>query len=262
MNLGRLFGGKKERSAPGVRLKIGPAPPAGMRVYAVGDIHGRLDLLDELHDLIFDDGKHGQPLVKAVVYLGDYVDRGLQSREVVDRLLEAPLAGFRAYYLKGNHEQALLDFCEDASVGPAWRGFGGAETMHSYGVPMAGSLTTRREFETARAAFVELLPANHLAFFRALKLFVTLGDYHFVHAGVRPGVSLERQVPEDLLWIRDVFLDADADFGKIVVHGHTPEPEPVIRGNRIGIDTGAYMTGVLTCLVLEKGERRFLQTGR
>lgn len=262
MNLGRLFGGRKQRSAAGVRLKIGPAPPAGMRVYAVGDIHGRLDLLDELHELILADSNHGQPLVKAVVYLGDYVDRGLQSKEVVDRLLEAPLSGFRAYHLKGNHEQALLDFCDDASVGPAWCSFGGVETMHSYGVAMGGAVATRREFEAARVDFLERLPAAHLAFFRALKLSVTLGDYHFVHAGVRPGVSLERQLPEDLLWIRDVFLDADDDFGKIVVHGHTPEPEPVMRVNRIGVDTGAYVTGILTCLVLEKGERRFLQTGR
>jgi len=128
MSLGRLFGGKKERSIAGVRLKTGPAPPAGMRIYAVGDIHGRLDLLDELHDLILADSEHGQPLVKAVVYLGDYVDRGLQSKDVVSRLLEAPLAEFRTFYLKGNHEQALLDFYEDPSVGPAWRSFGGVET--------------------------------------------------------------------------------------------------------------------------------------
>jgi serine/threonine protein phosphatase 1 len=233
-----------------------------MRVYAIGDIHGRLDLLDELHGLILADSERSQPIVKAVVYLGDYVDRGLQSKEVVDRLLEGPLPGFRPYYLKGNHEQALLDFLEDVSVGPAWRNFGGCETMHSYGVAMAGTLATRHEFEAAQADFAARLPASHLAFFRALKLSVTLGDYHFVHAGVRPGVPLERQVPEDLLWIRDVFLDSDEDFGKTVVHGHTPEPQPVIRHNRIGIDTGAYMTGILTCLVLEKGERRFLQTGQ
>lgn len=262
MLLSRLFGTREPRQAAAPRRRGGPTPPPGMRVYAVGDIHGRLDLLDELHSLIAADSERGQPLVKAVVYLGDYVDRGLQSKEVVDRLLQAPLADFRVYCLKGNHEQAFLDFLEDPAVGPAWRSFGGVETMHSYGVSMDGMLTTPAEFESARAALVERLPPSHLAFFRGLKLSVTLGDYHFVHAGVRPGVPLERQVPEDLLWIRDVFLDSDNEFGKIIVHGHTPEAEPVIRHNRIGIDTGAYMTGVLTSLVLENGERRFLQAGR
>lgn len=261
MSLGKLFGGRERGASVRDRREKGPAVPLGMRVYAIGDIHGRLDLLDQLHDLIQRDSEASQAPIKTVVYLGDYIDRGWQSRGVIERLLERPLAGFRMHFLKGNHEQALLDFLDDPSVGPAWRNFGGTETMHSYGVALSNAVTLS-DFEAARLDLAARLPASHLAFFRALKLSVTLGDYHFVHAGVRPGIALERQLQEDLLWIRDAFLESDDDFSKVIVHGHTPEPRPVIRPNRIGIDTGAYMTGILTCLVLERTARHFLQTGR
>ncbi len=232
-----------------------PQPPAGMRLYAVGDIHGHVDQLDRLHDLILEDAARGQPLVKAIVYVGDYVDRGLQSKQVIDRLLSQPLPDFRTYYLKGNHEEALLDFLDDPAVGPSWSNFGGLETLHSYGVDIRPPL-----YDEMRAQFQAKLPETHRAFYRSLKLSVTLGDYHFVHAGVRPGVTLERQVPADLLWIREAFLESDTNHGKVIVHGHTPKAEPENRHNRIGIDTGVYMTGVLTAVVLDRGDRRFLQT--
>ena len=236
-----------------------PEAPPGVRIYAIGDIHGQLELLDKLHAAIEEDTREGGALQRMLVYLGDYVDRGLQSREVISRLLEGPLPGFRAVHLKGNHEQAVLDFLEDPSIGMQWAGFGGLETLYSYGITDAPTLSKPDQFFKAADLFFERLPADHLRFFKGLPTSLTLGDYYFCHAGVKPGVPLERQSEDDLLWIREEFLDSPADFGKVVVHGHTPEPEPVLKPNRIGVDTGAYMTGVLTCVVLEGTQARFLQ---
>lgn len=252
-----LFGTKDKDAA--ARAAARPAVPAGLRVYAIGDIHGRLDLLEDLHAQIRRDLAVGAPLQAVLVYLGDYVDRGLHSKEVVNLLINGPLPAGRAIFLKGNHEEAFLDFLGDPGFGMVWRNFGGLETLHSYGVPEAARLATVDQFLLAHRSLQESLPAAHLTFLRSLRLNVSFGDYFFAHAGVRPGVPLDRQSDEDLLWIRDQFLDSAEDFGKIVVHGHTPEAEPVIRANRIGIDTGAYMTGVLTALVLEGTTRRFLQ---
>jgi serine/threonine protein phosphatase 1 len=194
-----------------------------------------------------------------IVYLGDYVDRGLTSRQVIDRLIGGPPPGFRAVYLKGNHEEAVLEFLQDPTFGTQWRNFGGLETLYSYGIADAGQLQSPQDFLAAGNMFAERLPAKHLSFLNQLKISVTLGDYFFVHAGERPGTPLDQQREEDLLWIREDFLESQVDFGKVVVHGHTPEPDPVLRANRIGIDTGVYMTGVLTCVVLEDDTQRFLQ---
>ena len=256
----KLSGIFKAKSAPAsAAARRQPEIPPGMRVYAIGDIHGQIELLDRLHREIEADACQGRQLQSVIVYLGDYVDRGLHSREVVERLLEGPPAGFRAVHIKGNHEQAVLDFLEDPSVGVQWASFGGLETLYSYGNPDAARLSKPDEFFKAADLFFDQLPAAHLRFFKDLKPSATIGDYYFVHAGVKPGIPLEKQAEEDLLWIREEFLDSPADFGKIVVHGHTPEPDPVLRANRIGIDTGAYMTGVLTCVVLEGTGQRFLQ---
>jgi serine/threonine protein phosphatase 1 len=258
----KLPGFLKAKSARPAEARRQPEAPPGMRIYAVGDIHGQLELLDRLHGAIAADAATGKQLQNVIVYLGDYVDRGMHSREVVDRILAGPLPGFRAVHIKGNHEQAVLDFLEDPSFGTQWANFGGLETLYSYGVEDAAHITKPAEFFAAADLFSDRLPAAHLRFFKAVQPCVTLGDYYFVHAGVKPGIPLERQAEEDLLWIREEFLDSPADFGKVVVHGHTPEPEPVLRTNRIGIDTGAYMTGVLSCVVLEGSELRFLQAGR
>jgi len=233
--------------------------PDGSRIYAIGDIHGRADLLADLHDQIRADARSA-PARKIVIYLGDYVDRGLQSREVVDTLIEAPLPGFEAIHLKGNHEAALLDFLTDVRIGPNWMQFGGGSTLLSYRVGLANPGVTGTDYVSAQREFVERMPVRHLAFYKNLALNHREGDYFFVHAGIRPGVPLARQTADDMLWIRDDFLDFTGDLGAVVVHGHTITDAPEIRDNRIGIDTGAFATGQLTCLVLEGSERRFLST--
>lgn len=235
--------------------------PEDMRLYAIGDIHGRDDLLADLLNRIGADARHQPSDRNILIFLGDYIDRGLQSREVLDRLTGDPMPGFERVFLKGNHEQALLQFLDDAAFGRTWKYYGGLETLHSYGIKELTLSDDPADFEHARERLEEILPQSHRHFLETLGLTAEFGDYFFTHAGVRPGVSLNRQIEEDLLWIRDDFLESHASFGKIVVHGHTPKEEVVFRRNRIGVDTGAYMTGVLTALVLEGASRRLLQTG-
>jgi len=244
-----------------------PSVPEGSRVYAVGDIHGRSDLLETMHGLIRRDAEaaeaaHGAALRKVVVYLGDYIDRGLESSEVVDLLLDHPLDGFEMFALKGNHEDALLQFLDNTSIGPSWLQFGGDATLYSYGIPMHGGGTDQRSLENMQAYLLRKLPARHREFFKSLRQSHIEGDYFFVHVGVLPGVPLEKQSEKDMLWIRGAFLDSQANYGKIIVHGHTitPTPVPEVLSNRIGIDTGAYSTGVLTCLALQGNEKAFLRT--
>lgn len=239
------------------------AAPEGSVVYAVGDIHGRADLLDTLHGLIVEDAARRDADRRVVVYVGDYVDRGLQSRQTIDLLLDRPLAGFEAVHLLGNHERFLLDFIVDAGAGAGWFRNGGIETLVSYGIrPDRGLATERERLEAAQDALLARLPDRHLRFLHDLKLHHAEGDYLFVHAGLRPGLPLARQTEEDLIWIREEFLNSGADHGKVVVHGHSIVPAPEIRYNRIGIDTGAFASGRLTALVLEGRDRAFLRTGR
>lgn len=237
-----------------------PAVPDGMRLYAVGDIHGRADLLDAVLTRIEADGRDFDGR-KIIIFLGDYVDRGMDSKSVLDRLSAGPPAGFEAVYLKGNHEEAMLQFLADAEFGRTWKYYGGLETLHSYGVTDLIRSDDPREFENVRRRFADALPSAHKVFLDRLSISAEFGDYFFAHAGVRPGVPLNRQIEEDLLWIREEFLQSNSSFGKVVVHGHTPQEEAVFMPNRIGVDTGAYMTGVLTVLVLEGASRRLLQTG-
>lgn len=243
--------------------KTQPQPssvPDGSRIYAVGDIHGRLDLLDAIHGRILRDILDFQGNRQVVVYLGDYVDRGLESREVLDRLLDAPLPGFETVYLKGNHEQTLLDFLDDSRVALDWMNYGGDATLYSYGAGLEGPRSHPATLMRLQEKFRENLPQRHLEFFQNLALAHEEGDYLFVHAGVRPGVPFDAQTESDLLWIRDEFLDSSVNFGKVIVHGHTITRVPEVKKNRIGIDTGAFASGVLTCLVLEGGDGRFLDT--
>lgn len=237
-----------------------PKVPDGRRVYVVGDVHGRADLLRKLHERILEDAKTFADGRTVVVYLGDYVDRGPQSREVIDLLLDEPLTGFEAVYLKGNHEQFLLEFLADASVGPIWMFNGGDATLYSYKVGRTGPWSGDEALRRLQADFRANLPERHLEFFRSLGLSHVEGDYLFVHAGIRPGVAFEEQKEFDLLWIREEFLHSQADHGRVVVHGHTIAPDPDVRANRIGIDTGAFASGRLTCLILEGESRTFLQT--
>ena len=229
----------------------------GRRVYAVGDIHGCAAQLEQLTNTIVRDGENGAE-IQSIVYLGDYVDRGPDSKGVIDRLL-CPPPGFQMHFLRGNHEQLLLDFLEDPNLFRLWKNYGGQETLISYGV-LPPRFDDESAFAEARDQLAEVLPPSHLQFLRSLRLSIEIGDYFFVHAGVRPGVPLESQAAEDLLSIRDEFLMSSKNFGRVVVHGHSPTPSPVRRRNRIGVDTGAYATGRLTAAVLEGADCRFLHT--
>jgi len=193
------------------------------------------------------------------VFLGDYVDRGPNSRGVLERLaterFPTPIIA-----LRGNHEAMLFDFLAEPETASNWRRIGGLETLHSYGLD-AGKVRAGRGYREAAEAFREALPISHLDFLKKTLPCFSAGDYYFCHAGVRPGVPLDAQNEQDLLWMRDPFLSSQANFGKLIVHGHTPVTAPDIRPNRINIDTGAYISGRLTCLVLEADERRFLPAG-
>jgi serine/threonine protein phosphatase 1 len=226
------------------------------RLYVIGDIHGRSDLLDTMIAEIKRDLDARPPAAALTVTLGDYIDRGPDSRGVLDRLTQRAFPT-RHVALKGNHEELFQAFLTDPAVGPQWRHLGGLETLHSYGVAV-GELMRGRGFEEACAALRKAVPEEHLRFLSALKLSVSAGRYFFCHAGVRPGVPLDRQQARDLLWIRDEFLNSKASFGKIVVHGHSPVEQPEILPNRINLDTGAFATGRLTCLVLERDARLFI----
>lgn len=233
-----------------------PALPAGLRLYVIGDVHGRLDLLDRLSAHIDADaaGAAGDVLT---IFLGDYIDRGKDSAGVIERLsggdFPTPICA-----LRGNHEEILLRFLEDESLLESWRKYGGLETLHSYGVDV-GEAMRGRGYDAARASLLARLPEAHLHFLQKTRLWAAHGDYFFAHAGIRPERPLSAQTADDLLWIRDEFLRFPGKLEKIVVHGHTPVEAPDIQANRINIDTGAYLSSVLTALVLEGADRRFIQ---
>jgi serine/threonine protein phosphatase 1 len=239
---------------------IAPEVPAGSRVYAIGDVHGRADLLGHLHQLIHEDAYRRQAPRNVVVYLGDYIDRGQGSAAVIDLLLDDPLPGFERFHLKGNHEDSLLRFLGDVTIGPAWFSYGGDATLTGYGVALPAPGARPQELLHVQRELTRLLPERHRRFFEALTLAHEEGDYLFVHAGLRPGRPLAAQNPTDLLWIRDEFLSSSEDFGKIVVHGHSITARPDVQKNRIGIDTGAFASDILTCLVLEGSDWSFIQT--
>ena len=230
------------------RLKVfgrKPSIPPGLRVYAVGDIHGRLDLLDDLLSRI-DADIAARPASRLVyVFLGDYIDRGTSSRETIDRLIKLSEAR-DCVYLKGNHELIALKCLSDRILFDQWMRLGGVETLMSYGI-FPGQAATGKTIVELQAALHHALPQTHLRFFRDLQPSFECGDFFFAHAGIRPGVDLSRQTDNDLLWIRDDFLSSDEDFNKIIVHGHTPSRTIEVKPNRINIDTGAYTTGRLTC---------------
>ena len=233
-----------------------PSVPAGSRVYAVGDVHGRADLLRAVFTRI-DGDLNARPVAKPIqVFIGDYIDRGPHSREVVE-LLIARGREHNAQFLKGNHEAYAVRFLTDPAVLAEWKYVGGINTLLSYGVKPGGGDDQQSQREAA-IAFDRAIPDSHRQFIQGLKLSFTHGDFFFVHAGVRPGTPLQKQLEHDLLWIREDFLLHEEPFGKIVVHGHTPVREPEIRPNRINIDTGAFATGRLTCLVLEDERISFL----
>jgi len=234
------------------------AGPPGRRLYAIGDVHGRLDLLDDLIGRIAAD-LYDRPVLTAVfVFLGDLIDRGPDSAGVVERARDLPFAG-KSVLLLGNHEEMLLRvLAAEPGVAHDWLGFGGDVCAESYGVP-AAQLLAMNERQIA-AALGAAIPPAHVAFLKGASDTVSFGDYLLVHAGIRPGVAIEDQEPRDLRWIREPFLSDAHDHGVMVVHGHTITDGIDRRQNRIGIDTGAYQTGVLTAAVVDGSELRFLAT--
>lgn len=238
-----------------------PPHTGGRLVYAVGDVHGRLDVLGPLLRDIAEDALRSRPAeTPLLVFLGDYVDRGPDSKGVVDLILQMQGYGrIETHVLKGNHEEALLRFLEDPPFGAVWLENGGGPTLISYGVEPPAARTDAEAWVRTREAFARALPPAHEAFYESLELLITVGDYAFVHAGVRPGVAIEDQVERDLLWIRQEFLEAPGPYGKVIVHGHTPTEEAQLTRHRLGIDTGAYATGLLTAVRLEGEDQRLLQ---
>ncbi len=236
-----------------------PFLPDGQRVYAIGDVHGRLDLLQELFQQVKEDvaGYDGS---SQLVLLGDYIDRGGQSKEVIDFLLSRPFTGFKTTFLMGNHEQTLLDFLRHPEAVASWLSYGGRATLDSYGVTQSMRVS-QLDLIALRDELQARLPARHLEFYQSLSYFHVCGSYCFVHAGIRPGIGLQEQRNADLLWIREDFTASEDIHEHIVVHGHSITPQAEFRNNRIGIDTGAFHSGILTCLVLEQGQQRLIQTG-
>ncbi len=249
----------RESKYHGVRMVIGllrrrakkrvHSLPEGVRIYAIGDVHGRADLLGQLLSRI---EAHiiAHPTPRPVhVLIGDYIDRGPRSREVLDLLINCSQSR-EMIFLRGNHDVFIRDFIRKPALLRDWSKIGGLETLMSYGLqpPINADADTQKALAVA---LYSALPARHRAFLNKLVSSFTCGGYFFAHAGVRPGIPLAKQHDDDLLWIRDDFLLHEEDFGKIVVHGHTPVREIDIRPNRINIDTGAYVTGRLSCLILE-----------
>ncbi|GAA2853322.1 serine/threonine protein phosphatase 1 [Aminobacter aminovorans] len=230
--------------------------PDGMRVYAIGDIHGHLDLLRDMHERIAGEIARDKPADWRIIHLGDLVDRGPDSSGVIGFLIAAVARDPRNMVLAGNHDVGFLDFLAEPDPVGLFARHGGRETARSYGVDLqvdnAASLA-RGHSELAAA-----VPDSHQRFLRALPRSASFGDFFFCHAGIRPCVALDRQDPEDLIWIRNEFLRYPELHPKVVVHGHTPQAEPEVLANRVNVDTGVFHSGVLTALVVDGAEKRLI----
>ena len=256
--LEKLFSSKKSAAAV----------PSGQRIYAIGDIHGCYKELSSLLALIDADhearettkaaGQKDEPSSQHIIFLGDYVDRGPESQAVIETLLALKQHRANVVTLKGNHEAAMLDFLDHPEDLDHWLNWGGEDTLRSYGIsPILGRPPLELSNELKRQ-----LPKTHEQFLRTLPLTHQAGDYFFVHAGIRPGIAIEEQKEEDLLWIRKRFQNAPPDErpDRVIVHGHDPVKKPVDVGWRIAVDTGACWTGTLCAVVLEGTTRRFITT--
>ena len=236
-----------------------PSGPGGHRAYVIGDIHGRLDLLDALLGQIHGELDERPPRKAMLAFVGDLIDRGPSSAQVVERLRTYRRAGVRAVFILGNHEEVLLRILGgESGLIAKWRQFGGSECLKSYGIE-PGQLIHLGD-EEALAVVRAAIPKAHVAFLENFVDSCRFGDYLFVHAGIRPGVPIEQQRQSDLRWIREPFLHDGTDHGFLVVHGHTITAEIEQRTNRIGIDTGAYRSGILTALAIEGRKRWTLDT--
>ncbi len=233
--------------------------PEEMRLYAIGDVHGCDAMLAEVHDRIARDLIDRPVADHRIIHVGDYTDRGPDSAAVIARLARMTADNARVICLKGNHDALFAGFLADPEgQGPNWLANNAEATFRSYGVSLNRSLWGAVDYDDLAERLAAALPPGHRAFLNGLDLTARFGDYLFVHAGIRPGVPLDRQDPDDLIWIRDDFLWDGRDHGFVVVHGHTPVDEPEVMPNRIDIDTGAVYGGTLTCLALEGTDYRFL----
>lgn len=249
------------RFFPSFARETVPAGKPGARAYAVGDIHGRLDLLDALLAHIDDDIAARPPKRNYIIFLGDLIDRGPASSGVVERLRHYRPRRARPVFLAGNHEEVLLEILAGrADIIPDWLKFGGAECAASYGVDV--DRMRRLPEEEALALLRVQVPRGHIEFLESFGDTFSFGDFLFVHAGIRPGIGLDEQDRRDLRWIREPFLSDAKEHGFVVVHGHTIVDAVEERPNRIAIDTGAYRSGVLTALAVEDEDRWFLSTGQ
>ncbi len=237
--------------------------PPGCRIYAIGDIHGQMPLLLHLYDVIRQDSRIDPTERQMVIHLGDYIDRGRRSRDVIELLSGDPLPEFETIFLRGNHEHMLLKGFYDDCAAPGWLYNGGEKTLTSYGIYPERGFQASQCVPLMMAQLRQALPERHLAFLKKTRLYHREGGYVFAHAGIRPGVPLERQTGDDLMWIRDGFIDYPDPLPYVVVHGHTPIEHPRLWLYRIDVDTGACTTGRLTAVVLEGEDRRLLSvTGR
>jgi serine/threonine protein phosphatase 1 len=233
-----------------------------MRIYAIGDIHGRIDLLQRIEDRITLDAQAvPADTHSTVVYLGDYIDRGPDSSAVIQHLMRRPPVAGKDIFLRGNHEQSLLDFLDDPQgIASQWFDYGGIATLMSYGIREVSSKVQAERFDELRDELVAVIPPDQLVFLRALKLSWEAGDYFFVHAGINPRQPMDQQGPESMLWIREEFTSALGPFSHRIVHGHTIVPAVELLPHRIAVDTGAYATGRLSCVILEGTDVRILNT--
>jgi serine/threonine protein phosphatase 1 len=237
------------RSTGGIRK---PRLPDGIRIYAISDIHGCADLLQEMFTVIDRDLANARPMRSIHVFLGDYIDRGPDSRQTIDLLINRS-RDHESVFLKGNHEAFLFDVLKSPANLQGWKQYGGLQTLVSYGLTPSLNPDEAEQTELI-TELAHRIPSYQRRFFNNLRLRFVCGDFYFVHAGVRPGIPLAQQKEEDLLWIREEFLESEERFSKYIVHGHTPVREPDMRSNRINIDTGAYATGNLTLLTIQ-GDR-------
>jgi hypothetical protein len=236
-------------SARAAASRVPASLPTGVRIYAVGDIHGRSDLLSRVLRGIGADCRRRPADRSITLFIGDYIDRGPDSRSVLDLLLRWRQNN-ETVFIRGNHEIFLPRFLADSRTLDAWRQNGGLETLLSYGLKPTVN-PDRHEQVRLADELADALPKQHLDFLDSLDLSFSCGDYLFVHAGIRPGVPIREQTEDDMLWIREEFLAHEQPFERFVVHGHTPVSVPDLRSNRINIDTGAFATGRLTCIVIE-----------
>jgi serine/threonine protein phosphatase 1 len=226
-----------------------PRLPDGVRIYAISDIHGCAHQLGQMLGVIDADIAHSKPYRAIEVFLGDYIDRGPDSRSTLDLLIKRARRG-NTVFLKGNHEAFLADVFRDPSRIADWAQVGGLQTLMSYGLSPSPNPDEEEQRVLVRE-LAEAMPPQHLEFLKRLRLTFTCGDFLFVHAGIRPGIPLSEQREADLLWIREEFLHSQRNFGKYIVHGHTPVRSAEVLANRANIDTGAYATGNLTLLSIQ-----------